>query len=65
MEISILKVFTEDTVANAINNLPTGKVNVSNDIPVFIIRKTIDAYCPNSIHTMNDCFENKFFFLIY
>ena len=65
MEISILKVFTEDTVANAINNLPTGKVNVSNDIPVSIIRKTTDAYCPNSIHTMNDCFENKTFFLIY
>ena len=37
------EVFTEDVVANAIKNLPTGKSSVSNDIPVSIMKETIDA----------------------
>ena len=40
------EVFTEETVANAIKNLPTGKASVSNDIPVSVMKETIDAYCP-------------------
>ena len=40
------EVFTKDTVANAIKNLPTGKANASNVVPVSIMKETIDAYCP-------------------
>ena len=36
-----LEVFTEDTVANAIKNLPTGKASISNDIPVSIMKLLI------------------------
>lgn len=32
-------------VANTINNLPTGKTSVSNDIPFFFMKEAIDAYC--------------------
>ena len=35
------KVFTEDEVANANKNLPTGKANVSNNIPVSIMKKLL------------------------
>ena len=41
------EVFSEDKVTNAIKNLPTGKASVSDDIPVFITKETIDTYCPN------------------
>ena len=37
---------TEAAVANAIKDLLTGKASVSNDIPVSIMKETIDAYCP-------------------
>ena len=53
--------FTEETVANAIKNLSTGKANVSNDIPVSIMKKAIDAYCPKLTQIMSDCLENNFF----
>ena len=55
------KVFTEDTVANAIKNLPTGKASVSNGISVSITKETIDAYCPKLTQVMNDCLKNNFF----
>ena len=55
--------FTEDTVANAFKNLPTGKASVSNDIPVFIMKETIDAYCPKLIKIMNDYLKNIFFLI--
>ena len=58
------ELFTEDTVANAIKNLPTGKASVSNDIPVSIMKETFDAYRPNLTQIMNDCMKNNFF-LIY
>ena len=35
------EVFSEDTPANAITNLPTDKVSVSNDIPVSIMKKLL------------------------
>ena len=40
------ELFTEDTIANAMKNLATGKATVSNDIPVAIMNETINAYCP-------------------
>ena len=55
------EVFTEDVVANAIKNLPTGKASVSNDILVSIIKETIDAYFPKLTQIMNDCLRNNFF----
>ena len=55
------KVFTEDTVANAIKNLPTGKASVSKGISVSIMKETIDAYCPKLTQIMNDCLKNNFF----
>ena len=55
------KVFTEDAVANAIKNLPTGKASVSSDVPVSIMKETIDAYCPKLTQTMNDCLKNNIF----
>ena len=58
------EVFTEDTVAKAITNLPTDKASISNDIPVSIMKETINAYCPKLIQIMNDCLKNNFF-LIY
>ena len=55
------EVFSEGTPANAITNLPTDKVSVSNDIPVSIMKKTTDAYCPKLTQIMNDCLKNIFF----
>ena len=54
-------IFAEDAVANAIKNLPTGKASVSNDIPVFIIKETIDVYSQKITQIMNDCLKNNFF----
>ena len=48
------EVFTEDKVANAVENLRTGKVIVSNDITITIMKKTIDAYCPKLTQITND-----------
>ena len=53
--------FTENSVKNAIKNLPTGKANVSNDIPVSIMKEIIDAYCPELTQIVNDCLRNNFF----
>ena len=53
--------YTEDTVKNAIKNLPTGKKIVSNDIPVSIMKETTDAYCPKLTQIMNDCLKNNIF----
>ena len=58
------EVFTEDTVANAIKNLPTGKAIVPNGILVSIIKENIDAYCPKLTETMNDCLKNFFFLML-
>ena len=55
------KAFTEDPVANAIKSLPTDKASVSNDITVFIMKETIDVYCPKLTQIMNDCLRNNFF----
>ena len=55
------EVFSEGTPANAITNLPTDTVSVSNDIPVSIMKKTTDAYCPKLTQIMNDCLKNIFF----
>ena len=53
--------FTEDAIANAIKNLPTGKASVSNDIPVSIIKETIDVYCPKQAQIMNAVRKHFFF----
>ena len=53
------KFFIEDTFVNAIKNLSTRKANVSNHIPVSIMKETIDAYCPKLIQIINDCLENN------
>ena len=53
------KFFIEDTFVNAIKNLSTGKANVSNHIPVSIMKETIDAYCPKLIQIINYCLENN------
>ena len=58
---SSFKVFTEDTVANTIKNLPTSKASVSNDILASIMREIIDAYCPKLTQIMNDYLKNNFF----
>ena len=55
------EVFTEDTVANAIKNLPSGKASVSDDILVSPMKETIDAYCPKLTQIMNDCLKNNSF----
>ena len=55
------EVFTEDTVANAIKNLPSGKASVSDDILVSPMKEIIDAYCPKLTQIMNDCLKNNFF----
>ena len=54
-------IFVEDAVATTIKNLPTGKASVSNDIPVFIIKETIDVYSQKITQIMNDCLKNNFF----
>ena len=63
------EVFTIDAVANAIKNLPTGKVSVSNDIPVSIMKET--KYCPKLTQIMNECLfifnlfiVDKFYFTV-
>ena len=56
------EVFIENAIANPIKNLPTGKASVSNDIPVSILKKIIDVYCPKLTQIMNDCLQNDFFF---
>ena len=58
------EVFTEDTVANAIKNLPTGKAIVSNDILVSIMKENIDAYCPKLTEIMSDCLTKNFFLML-
>ena len=55
------KIFIEDTFVNAIKNLSTGKANVSNYIPVSIMKETFDAYCPKLPQIINDCLENNIF----
>ena len=55
------KVFTEDVVANAIKNLPIDNASASNDIPVSIMKETIDAYYRKLTQIMNDCLKNNFF----
>ena len=57
------EIFTEDAVANAIKNLPTGMTSVSNNIPVSIMKEAIEPYCPKLTQIMNDCL--KIFFLMY
>ena len=59
-EIFSFNVFTEDTVANAIKNLPTSKVSVSIDIPVSVMKETIDTYCPKLTQIMNNYFKTTF-----
>ena len=54
------EVFTEDTVANVIKNLPAEKASISNDIPVSTMKETIDAYCPKLTQIINDCLKNNF-----
>ena len=54
------EVFTEDNFANAIKNLSTGKANVSNDIPISIMKESI---CPKLTSIMYEC--KIIFFLIY
>ena len=61
---STFEVFTEDTVANAIKNIPTGMASISTNTIVFIIKETLDAYCPKLTQIMNGCLKNNFF-LIY
>ena len=39
----------------------TGKVSVSNDIPVSIMKEAVNAYCLKSTQIMNNHFKNKFF----
>ena len=58
------EVFTEDTVANAFKNIPTGMASISTNTIVFIIKETLDAYCPKLTQIMNGCLKNNFF-LIY
>ena len=58
------EVFTEDTVANTIKNIPTGMASISTNTIVFIIKETLDAYCPKLTQIMNGCLKNNFF-LIY
>ena len=58
------EVFTEDTVAKTIKNIPTGMASISNNTIVFIIKGTLDAYCPKLTQIMNGCLKNNFF-LIY
>ena len=53
--------FTEDTVANSIKNLPTGKASVSNDTPVSIMKETTVTYCPKLTQIINDYLKNNFF----
>ena len=48
-------------VGNAVKNLPAGKTSVSNDIPVSIMKETIDAYRLKLKQVMNDCLKNNFF----
>ena len=48
-------------VVNAVKNLPAGKTSVSNDIPVSIMKATIDTYCLKLKQVMNDCLKNNFF----
>ena len=55
------EVITEDTIANAIKNLPTGKASVSNDIPFSIMKESIDGYCPKPTQITNDYLENNIF----
>ena len=55
------EVFIEDTVANAIKNLATGKTSVSNHISVSIMKETIDAYCPKLTQIMNVFLKDNFF----
>ena len=55
------KVFTEDVVANAIKNLPIDNASASNDIPVSIMKETIDAYYRKLTQIINDCLKNNFF----
>ena len=50
------EIFTEEKVANAIKNLPTGKASASNYIPVTIMKKTIDE-----TQIINDYLKNNFF----
>ena len=59
-EIFSFNVFTEDTVANAIKNLSTSKVSVSIDIPVSVMKETIDTYCPKLTQIMNNYFKTTF-----
>ena len=58
------EVFTEDTVANTIKNISTGMASISTNTIVFIIKETLDAYCPKLTQIMNGCLKNNFF-LIY
>ena len=47
-------VFTEDSkIGNVIKNLLTGKASVSNDIPITLMKKIIDSYCPKLKQIMN------------
>ena len=55
------EVFTEDTIANALKNLSTGKASVSNDLPVSIMKEAIDVYCPRLTKIMNDRLKNNSF----
>ena len=50
-----------DLIANATKNLPTGKASVSNDIPVSIIKETIDACCKDLTQIMNESLKNNIF----
>ena len=46
------EIFTEDTVANAIKNLPTDKSSVSNDIQVSLMKQNILLLTAQSQHKL-------------
>ena len=63
-ENSFFEFVIEDKVATGIKNIPICKASVSNDIPVSIMKETIDAHCPKVTEIRNDYLKINFF-LIY
>ena len=53
--------FTEEEVVNIINNLPNNKATVSNDIPVKILKGSVQKYATKLTKVFNDCLRAESF----
>ena len=60
-EIFSFSDFSEEEVIYTIKNLPNNKASVLGDIPVKVLKQTIDKFASTITRSLNNCLENEKF----